>query len=474
MTAKIYAGERIRRLREGRGMSQAALAGAIGLSTSYLNQIENNQRPLSAAAVIRLSGHFAVDPSHFADDEDTRLASELREALGDPLLAEGGGSFAGIRDAVRAAPQIMRQFLRLYRAYRGLGEEYRALADRLGGGETAPAALPYDEVRDFFQARRNHFDALDQAAETLYAAEGLRQDRLLEGLCDYMQRRCGVEMEIAPDLASAGFLWRYDAARRRLLVSENSRRESRVFFLAHHIALLEFSDLIEADVAAAGLSSKEARSIAKVGLANYFAGALMLPYRRFLVEAQRLRYDIDRLSGQFGASFEQVCHRLSTLQRPGLPGVPFYFVKVDMAGNIAKRSSAARFQFSRFGGACPLWNVHQAFAQPGRILVQQARMPDGVAYLCIARTVSSQGEGYLSRPREAAVGLGCEIAFADQIVYAAGLDLRDRDAAAPIGSDCKLCDRDDCRHRAFPPIGRSLFVNMHERRAIPYSTGRTP
>ncbi len=471
MTAKIYAGERIRRLRETRGISQAQLATEVGLSTSYLNQIENNQRPLSAAAVIRLSTFFQVEPSHFADDSDTRLASELREVLGDPLFGDASVTFAGIRDAVRAAPAIMGSLLKLYRAYQGLDEEYKALVDKVGGGDAVagPAAFPYDEVRDYVQAQRNHFETLDHAAEDLFEGGHFSKDRLLEHLAQHLADRHGVTIRVSPMLARHDVLWRYDPDDKELLVSEGTPRESRTFFAAHQIALLDFGVEIERLVADAGLSSIEARSILRVGLANYFAGALILPYKRFLTEAQRMRYDIDRLSAHFNVSFEQVCHRLSTMQRPGMPGVPFYFVKVDMAGNIAKRSSATRFQFARFGGACPLWNVHQAFAQPGRILVQQARMPDGATYLCIARTVVAKGNSYLSRPREAAVGLGCEIAYADQLVYSAGLDLRNVDAAVPIGSNCKVCDREDCRHRAFPPIGKALRVDAHERRVVPYS-----
>jgi predicted transcriptional regulator/transcriptional regulator with XRE-family HTH domain len=470
MSTKIYAGERIRRLREVRGISQAALAAAVGLSTSYLNQIENNQRPLSAAAVIRLSSYFSVEPSHFADDADMRLASEMREALGDPLFAEQEVKFAGIRDAVRAAPEIMGAFLKLYRAYRSLEEEQQALVDRVGGEETVNGpAFPYDEVRDFVQSRRNHFEGLDHAAEDLFETSGFSKDRLLEHLAQFLADRHGVTIRVAQGFARHDVLWRYEPEERILFVSETAPRESRTFYAAHQIGLLSYGVEIERLVAEANLSSVEARSIARVGLANYFAGALILPYRRFLTEAQRMRYDIDRLSAYFGVSFEQVCHRLSTMQRPGMPGVPFYFMKVDMAGNIAKRSSATRFQFARFGGACPLWNVHQAFAQPGRILVQQARMPDGATYLCIARTVVAGGSGYLSRPREAAVGLGCEISFADQLVYSAGLDLKDADAAVPIGSNCKVCDREDCRHRAFPPIGKALRVDAHERRTVPYN-----
>lgn len=227
--------------------------------------------------------------------------------------------------------------------------------------------------------------------------------------------------------------------------------------------MLEQRESIDRLVRQARLSNEEAAALARVGLANYFAGALIMPYSSFLGFARECRYDIERLQTRFGTSFEQVCHRLSTLQRPGATGVPFYFLKIDIAGNVLKRSSATRFQFARFGGPCPLWNVHQAFAQPGRVLVQLANTPDGASYLCIARTVSTSGGSYLSRPRAVAVGLGCEIAYADQTIYSTGLDLKKLDASDPIGPGCRACERVDCRHRALPPIGRPLDV---ERRNV--------
>ncbi|MDE1146242.1 MAG: short-chain fatty acyl-CoA regulator family protein [Azospirillaceae bacterium] len=476
MAGKIFAGERVRQLRQQRGMALSALSQASNLSMSYLSQIENNQRPLSAPALAAISAVFGVEQHHFADDRDLRLGSELREVLGDPLFADDGSGLSAITDAVRAAPAIAGQFIKLYRAYQHVMEEgarHRLDQDVEAGG-TAP--FPYDDVRDFVQSKRNHFPALDVAAESLFEGQGFASTRLLEDLIDYLRDRFGVVCTVSPGLGGEGVLWRYDPALRQLHLSESAPRESRIFFLAQQIGRLQFAPLIEEEVRRAPLGSAEARALAYTGLANYFAGALILPYGRFLAQARAVRHDIERLQHHFGTSFEQVCHRLSTMQRPGNAGIPFYFLKVDRAGNIFKRSSATRFQFARFGGACPLWNVHEAFAQPGRILVQVARTPDGITYLCIARTVTMTGGGHLSRPREAALGLGCEIGHAGDLVYAAGLDLQNQETAVPIGSSCKVCDRDDCRHRAFPSIGRGLAIAGHERHVVPFSmmpAGRT-
>ena len=222
----------------------------------------------------------------------------------------------------------------------------------------------------------------------------------------------------------------------------------------------------EAELDQAAFRTDAARDVARVGLANYAAGALLLPYRAFLEAAREEKHDIDRLRTRFQVSFEQVCHRLSTLQRPGWRGVPFYFARVDMAGNITKRHSATRFQFARFGGACPLWNVHEAFAAPDRIGVQLAEMPDGSRYISIARSVSKPSGSYLANDRRYALSLGCEVEHAGALVYAAGLDLNG--PAARIGVSCRICERTDCTQRAFPPLDRTLHVPENERGVVPY------
>jgi predicted transcriptional regulator len=191
-----------------------------------------------------------------------------------------------------------------------------------------------------------------------------------------------------------------------------------------------------------------------------------MPYERYRAEARRVRHDIDRLSRVFGISFEQACHRLSTLQRPGAAGVPFYFCRVDMAGNITKRHSATRLQFARFGGACPLWHVHEAAAIPDRILVQQAETPDGVRYISMAKGLVKPSGRFTRAPRRFAVVLGCEASHAADFVYADAVDRTG--AATPIGISCRLCPRADCDQRAFPPADRAIAVEPETRRIVPY------
>jgi XRE family transcriptional regulator, fatty acid utilization regulator len=465
---KIFAGDRLRRLREQHGTTQAALAEALDISPGYLSQIETDQRPITRELLLQLSRLFRLETGYFADDDDLRLASELRESASDPLFgAAVSPNEAGA--AVRVAPDIAQRFLHLYRAYLALEEEHRSLQTSVAReGISAASRFPYDEVRDWVQSKRNHFDVLDRAAERLAAATDFRPENRGEDLVKYLRDAHRIRIEHAPEVLDSGMIWRLDRAARTLFLSGDAPSESRVFWIAHVIGLLEQRDTIERQIRQAHLSNKEASALARVALANYFAGALVMPYEAFLSSAREMRYDIERLQSRFGTSFEQVCHRLSTLQRRTSPGIPFYFLKIDIAGNVLKRSSATRFQFARFGGPCPLWNVHQAFSQPGRTLVQLAATPEGTTYLCIARTVSLSAGSYLSRPRAVAVGLGCEVAYAGQTDYAKGIDLEDTEAPDRIGPGCRACERTDCRHRALPPIGRPLDVGTAERGVVPY------
>ncbi len=462
---KLFAGQRVRRLREGAGLNQAALARTIRLSPSYLNQIERDQRPIAARVLQRLCETFRVGVDHFGDGEDLRLVHDLREALADPVFGAAMTSVDDIRHAVQAMPELAKRILVLHRAYRMQSERLQEQdLHRPGSASIAP----YEEVRDWVQSRHNHFALLDRTAEEVFEQAPLASAQLREGLIRRLADMHRVAVSSDPSMLMGGTFWRLDRSAKRLFLAESNAPESQVFWLAHVLGQLEQKDVIEREVRSARFSTPEACSLARVGLGNYFAGALLLPYRRFLQAAQATRYDIEQLQARFGASFEQVCHRLSTMQRPGLQGLPFYFAKTDIAGNILKRSSATRFRFSRLGGPCPLWNVYRTFANPGQILVQLARTPDEVTYLNIARTVSRSGGYHLARPRAVAVVLGCEIEHAAQTVYAAGLDLRNADAAIPIGPGCRICERTTCRHRAVPPLGGELDIGTEERGVVPY------
>ena len=459
-TQKLYAGAKLREIRARLALTQKIFADKLGVSLPYLNQMENNHRPVSASVVLALAQEFGLDVTELTVGESERLVSDMREALADPVFAKTAPPLADLRLAASNAPALARAFLDLHRAYRQTHERLASLDEALGRDDAALRASPWEEVRDFFHYCDNYIDAIDRAAEHFAASATPRQDTL-KTAAEALERR-GITLSFSdnPDLRH------YDPATRTLTLSDRSASPTQRFQLLMQVALLTQNELIEATLDLARFTTPEARDIAKIGLANYFAGAALLPYRAFQSAAMETRHDLERLADLFGASIEQVAHRLSTLQRPGAKGVPFFFVRVDQAGTITKRHSATRLQFARFGGACPLWNVHRAFETPGQFLRQLAETPDGVRYLCLARDVSKPGGAFHAPVKRFAIGLGCEVQHAPALVYADGLDLKGR--FEPIGISCRICERRDCHQRSVPPLERRLRVDPDRRGLLPY------
>jgi hypothetical protein len=348
----------------------------------------------------------------------------------------------------------------MHRAYRQAHERLASLDEALGREGAQTVVSPWEEVRDFFHYCDNYIDAVDRAAEHFTCPNGKVQDAIQRAIEALRLRGVEVQFSNIPELR------RRDG--NRLVIAAHAGRPTQAFQLLHQVALMTQDDLLEATLDLARFQSDTSRAIAKIGLANYFAGAALLPYRAFLEAAQETRHDLERLADIFGASVEQVAHRLSTLQRPGAKGIPFFFVRVDQAGTITKRHSATRLQFARFGGACPLWNVHQAFETPTKFLRQLAETPDGMRYLCLARDVSKPGGSFAAPVRRYAICLGCEISHARGLVYADDMELSNPRAYQPIGISCRICERKDCHQRSVPPLERRLSVNPNRRGLLPY------
>lgn len=459
-TQKLYAGVKLRELRGRLTLTQKSFADKLGISLPYLNQMENNHRPVSASVVLALAQEFGFDVTELTTGDAERIVTDMREALADPVFSATTPPLADLRLAASNAPSLARAFLELHRAYRQTHERLASLDEALGRDNTTLRASPWEEVRDFFHYCDNYLDAIDRAAELYACPAGIRKDPLL--IATDTLAKHGISLQFSDD----SVLRQFDIASGTLAISGRANGPTQRFQLLYQVALTTQNDLLEATLDLARFHTPEARDIAKIGLANYFAGAALLPYRAFLEAAMETRHDLERLADLFGASIEQIAHRLSTLQRPGAKGIPFFFVRVDQAGTITKRHSATRLQFARFGGACPLWNVHQAFETPGRFLRQLAETPDGVRYLCLSRDVSKSGGSFQAPVRRFAIGLGCEVQHAGAIIYADGLDLRGR--FEPIGISCRICERRDCHQRSVPPLERRLHVNPDRRGLLPY------
>ncbi|MFM9032899.1 MAG: acetate metabolism transcriptional regulator RamB [Mycobacterium sp.] len=464
---KTYVGSRVRQLRSERGFSQAALAQVLEISPSYLNQIEHDVRPLTVAVLLRITEVFGVDATFFSSQDDTRLVAELREVMLDRDL-EAEVDPAEIADMVGTHPSIARAMVNLHRRYRITAAQLAdATEDRFSDSSGSGAiTMPHEEVRDYFYQRQNYLHELDTAAEGLTARVRMHGGELRTELSRRLTEVHGVRIVRRIDLGDT-VLHRYHPASKTLEISTHLSAGQRAFKMAAELAYLEVGELIDEMVADGRFTSDESRRLARLGLANYFAAATVLPYRQFHDVSENFGYDIERLSAFYQVSYETVCHRLSTLQRPSMRGVPFSFVRVDKAGNMSKRQSATGFHFSSSGGTCPLWNVYETFSNPGKILVQIAQMPDGHNYMWVARTVERRASRYGQPGKTFAIGLGCEVRHASRLVYSRGLDLSS-DSATPIGAGCRVCERDNCPQRAFPALGHALDIDEHRSTVSPY------
>lgn len=458
---KSFMGVRLRVLREERGLSQIGLARMLNLSPSYLNQIERNQRPLTVPVLLRLNEVLGLDVQLFAEGDEARLITDLRAALSDIGTTS---SKAELRELATNMPGIAQAIVDMQQKLREATERVDLLAERVSGEASSPR-LPtaFEAVRDWFYNRRNYVAPLDEAAEAI--GDSLPNGDMTEGLIARLAGRHGVRIRVEP---STRTLRRYDETARLLYLADHLSSGQRAFQIAVQLAFLEQDAALQKLVGDSGLDA-EASELLRIGLASYFAGAVILPYREFLQTAEALSYDIELIGHRFGVGFETTCHRLSTLQRPNARGIPFFFIRVDRAGNISKRQSATDFHFSRVGGSCPLWKVYGAFSRPGEILTQIAEMPDGRRYLWITRTVDHGAVGFGAPRKEFAIALGCDIADAERMVYGRGLADAAQDQITPIGPGCKLCERPNCRQRAFPMVGRPLEADATIRNFAPYS-----
>jgi predicted transcriptional regulator/transcriptional regulator with XRE-family HTH domain len=460
-------GKRISALRAKEGLSQAAMAARLGISASYLNLVEHDRRPLSANLLLALAKRFDVDLRTFAGGEDSQLTADLLEAFGDSLFEAAPVSERDVREFVGGSPEVARAVLRLHHAYdaaRGsadmLAEEVVDRQDMAGIDRSGPSS---ELVSDLIQRHQNHFPELEAEAERLRKDARLDTEDLFSGLADYLAKKLQIKVRVLTVNEMPAAVRRYDPERRELLISEVLRRGSRNFQLAHQVGLLTCSDTLDLMSRDPSLTSGESRALCRVALANYFAAAVLTPYEEFRSAADKLRHDLDLLGHRFRVSYEQVCHRLTTLNRKGAKGIPFDMVRIDLAGNISKKFSATGIRLPRFGGLCPLWNVHTAFLQPGVIHTQLSRLPDGTAFFSVARTVRKHRGGYRAPDVLYSLQLNCDVGSARKLVYADGYDLESVAASTPVGITCRLCERLDCRARAFPSVHRRLQVDENVR-----------
>jgi predicted transcriptional regulator/plasmid maintenance system antidote protein VapI len=460
---KLFLGARLKRLRRERGLNQAQMAGELGISASYLNHLERNQRPITAPVLLRLAEAFDVDVKAFATEGgDAAGADQLGEIFSDPILSDLGVSRMELVEMADNAPAAADAIVRLYTALREL--QRQPVDDT--GSDPRVLITPETWVRDYIQAQRNHFPELEEGAETLGGALG---DPLsvAEALRRRLKEAWGVESRVVDPEMLHDVSQHYDPQRRTFMLSALLRPENRTFGLAYQLALLEFGPIIGRMLESARPPDVGSRRLLHMSFANYAASAIMMPYGKFLRAAEEHRYALDRLCGQFGANVEQIAHRITTLGRSGARGVPFFMLRVDPAGNISKRYAGESFPFSHFGGTCPRWHLHAAFQTPGQTIRQLIETPDGQRFFTISRTIERPIRPDLRDDALLAIGLGCDVRYAPRIAYADGLDLANT-PATPIGPACAICPRIGCAYRATPPAGRMLAVEENRKTISPY------
>jgi predicted transcriptional regulator/DNA-binding XRE family transcriptional regulator len=462
MDSKLFLGPRLRRLRRDRGLSQTAMAASLGISPSYLNHLERNQRPVTAALLLRLAETYEIDVRTFAAAGAARTGpDDLVEIFSDVILSDLGVPRYELAELAHNAPAVADAIARLFGALKEV-DRNPSLA---GNGDARSLVTPENWVRDYIQQHRNHFPELEQCAETL---GGALADPLsvTEPLRRRLKDAWGISARVVTPAELGNASQSYDPERRLFLLSSLLRAENRTFALAYQLSLVEFAGVIQRMVEAAAPPDRGVRHLLHMSLANYAASAVMMPYGRFLASANQHRYSIDRLCGEYGANVEQVAHRLTTLGRNNARGVPFFMLRVDPAGNISKRYAGEKFPFSRFGGTCPRWNLHAAFQTAGRPVVQIIETPDGHRYFTVSRTIdrpipTDMSGGLL------AIGLGCDIKYAHLLSCADGIDLGNP-PVTPVGPACAICPRVDCPHRATAPAGRLLAVEENRKTISPY------
>lgn len=466
-TTKLFIGQQLREIRQEHKLTQAKFAAQLGISTSYINQMENNQRHVTASVLMGLAEHYGVDIASLSKQDGDRLIADLVECFADPVFNGKTPSSHELRLATQNSPTVARSLITLHQTLRRTSDRLAELDSTITYTGSIVEPTPYEEVRDYFHFINNYVHDLDTEAEKL--ADSLREsstDRY-QSLATYIHKAHGIVVTESDSALSP--LRTFDAKTRSLELNRHTHRASKAFHVAHQIALLEHEQRIRNHIDKAEFQSEEAAHICGIGMANYFAGATLLPYKDFHTAAIQSRHDLNYLANHFETSIEQVAHRLSTLQRPKRLGVPIFFARIDRAGNITKRHSATKLQFARFGSACPIWNAHQAFESAGKIIRQLAQTPDGVKYLCLALTVDKPSIGHVATSRRYSLAVGCEIKYRDQFIYGDGLDIDAPGAFEPIGVSCRICERPNCEQRAVPPSKSQLDINPNKRRIVPYS-----
>jgi len=455
-------GLKLRGLRLARNIKQTDAAKDLGVSPAYLNLIEKGKRVMPFPLLWKALRYFDQDPEQFMSTlGEGRVDEALAKLLDEPLLKSLDIDSESLQ-SLSAEPKLAGTVAALFNLYKNtrtqlenvlaqLSAEERVRAQRSDGPGLRYDYSPYDEVSDFLEQHRNYFPELEEQADAL--RRDFKLERLLTSsqLIRLLEERFGFRVSFERAPSGSSVVRRLDLEERTLTLSPDLTEQPLKFQVATSIGLLlmDRAKLVERIVGANRTRHAETVSLIKVNLANYFAGALMLSYGDFFKEVERTRYDVELLSSIFGTTYETVAHRLCNMADPKRPGLPFHFLRSDIAGNISKRYSGTGLKFASGGGSCGKWAVHLAFLNPGQLTRQYSMMPDGTAYFCFAKVQLQPIEGSIVKGTAYSIGLGTHAENAKYLAY--GLPTTDlRKDAVASGITCRFCERTDCNQRAAP------------------------
>ena len=471
-------GSKIRKERRLKGLSQSILSKKLGISASYLNLLESGRRTITVPLLIKIGNELGISLKDLTVESNKRILSDIMDVLSNEIFDDLDITNIETNEFISNNPNIAKALLVLNDSYKSLREDmqnrFEILDVESSIKEKKSTRLPVEIVSDFLQENKNYFHILEQKAEELRGNIGLNLGAGIGSteikFISYLKSQHSINVKIIPTEDDQKSIKKFDKNNNILFLSEMLTYTARNFHLAYQIAFLDGKILIDAIIQKNNFYSEEVITLLNISLINYFAAALIMPYDDFLNSAKKYKYDVEILMHHYAASFEQITHRLTNLQRPGNEGVPFHFLKTDIAGNVSKRFSLSGIHIPRHGGSCPRWNVYIAFLSPGKILPQISRMPDGKVYFCIARAYEKGIERHGMPKSFVSIGLGCDMQYAKELTYSEGMDLQNKNLETPIGVSCRICPRIDCQQRAFPPIDKDLKLDITYRGVSPYIT----
>ena len=461
----VKIGPKIKSFSRQLGLQANKLAEQLGISPSYLNLIESGKRKIDGDLLHKDCEELKIELSDLTNKSDLNLVNDISELLDDQLFEDLDILGPEVKDLVNTNPKIARALIKLGDNYKQKDHEIISKVETLSGKiiDSRKTSFPGEVISDFLQEKKNYFPKLEEFANKIFDKVQLNNRTRYVALCDFLRTEYSINVkDIIPEEGKP-FSKIFNKNNKELLLSEYNSLETKKLHAAAQIAQEGAINEINEYLSEFKFPSDEAKRLTKIALLNYCAAAILMPYKLFHSECKKLKYDLELLQNTFATSFEQVAHRVTCLQDPKLPGIPFHMLRVDIAGNISKRFSLSGIEIPRYGGACPRWNVYSAFTRPGVIQAAVSKMSNGKKYVCIAKTVEKGVGRYGRKKSMLSIGLGCEAKYAKEFVYTENLNLNDKKTEIPIGVSCRTCDRLDCSQRAFPPLHKKFDVDIDTR-----------